>query len=232
MQVSAPFDLIIFDCDGVLIDSEPIAARIHAEALTELGHDISAEEIMRRFSGLSDRAWYPVIEVEMKHPLPADYPARARLALERAFRQELRPIPGIDAALAALAVPLCVASGSSPERLRFTLECAGLHHRFAPHIFSAAMVARGKPAPDLFLFAAEQMQAAPSRCLVIEDSVAGVQAARAADMAVLGFCGGGHCGPAHAERLARAGAKIVFRDMQRLPHILSALPTARTASRR
>jgi beta-phosphoglucomutase-like phosphatase (HAD superfamily) len=105
----------------------------------------------------------------------------------------------------------------------------GLYDRFAPHIFSATMVARGKPAPDLFLFAAERMDAAPSRCLVIEDSVAGVQAARAAGMAVLGFCGGGHCGPAHPERLAGAGAEIVFHDMRQLPHILSAPPKAPTA---
>ena len=141
-------------------------------------------------------------------------------------------MPGIADVLTMIAAPVCVASSSSPERLRCALECVGLYDHFAPHIFSATMVVRGKPAPDLFLFAAEQMQAAPSRCLVIEDSVAGIQAARAAGMAVLGFCGGGHCGPAHAERLARAGAEIVFRDMRRLPHLLPALPTARTASPR
>ena len=232
MPVSSPFDLIVFDCDGVLIDSEPIAARIHARALSELGHAVSAEEIMRRFTGISDRAMYSALEVEMARPLPADYAARIRLALEQAFRQELRPIPGIEDALAAIAAPVCVASSSSPERLRVALECVGLHDRFAPHIFSAAMVARGKPAPDLFLFAAERMHAAPSRCLVVEDSVPGVEAARAAGMAVLGFCGGGHCGPEHGARLTGAGAELVFHDMRRLPQILSALPTARTESRR
>lgn len=216
------FDLLVFDCDGVLIDSEPIANRIHAAALTALGYPLTPEECVRRFTGMTDRAMYDAIEAERGAPLPADHDARVKRLIEAAYRSELRAIPGVAEMLARLELPLCVASSSRPEKLRLGLELTGLWDRFAPHVFSAASVARGKPAPDLFLYAAERMGAAPARCLVVEDSVAGVTAARAAGMAVFGFKGGGHCGAGHAARLRAAGAAEVFAEMGEFPALLAA----------
>ena len=116
-----------------------------------------------------------------------------------------------------------MASSGTPEKIRHGLECAGLYEQLAPHIFSATQVKRGKPAPDLFLFAAEQMKASPARCLVIEDSVPGVTGARAAGMTVLGFHGGSHCQPGHAKLLRAAGAAVVFDDMRELPDLVSGM---------
>ena len=135
-----------------------------------------------------------------------DFADTLRVRVAAAFDAELAPIAGVEAALAALPYRRCVASSSAPERLRHSLSLTGLLHWFEPHVFSATQVARGKPAPDLFLFAAASMQAAPATCVVIEDSVPGVQAAVAAGMRVIGFTGGGHCRPGHAERLRAAGA--------------------------
>lgn len=212
--------LVIFDCDGVLVDSEPIAARIHAEALAGLGHAIGAEEIIRRFTGVPDRDMYAELEAEIG-ALPADYDEDVKTAIARSYARDLQAIAGVHDAVAALDLPVCVASSSVPEKLRLGLDLVGLYERFAPNVFSATQVRRGKPAPDLFLFAAARMGVAPERCIVIEDSVAGVRAAVAAGMAVLGFCGGSHCGPGHAEMLLREGADRTFDDMRQLPAILA-----------
>ena len=211
--------LVIFDCDGVLIDSETIAARIHAEALGALGHAYTTED-MRRFVGVSGRDMVRIIEEESGRPLPEDYGASTCKALWAAYATELAAVPHVGQAIATLDEAVCVASSSSPESLRLSLGLVGLYERFAPHIFSATQVARAKPAPDLFLFAAGQMGVPPSRCLVIEDSIAGVRGARAAGMTVLGFTGASHCGPGHGTALAQAGAAAVFDDMRRLPGLL------------
>jgi HAD superfamily hydrolase (TIGR01509 family) len=217
-------DLVIFDCDGVLIDSEVIAARIHAEALGRLGYALGAEEIMRRFTGIPDKDMYAVLEREIGRALPGDYDAQTKAAIGRSYAQDLRAIPHVREAVAAVGVPVCVASSSVPEKLRLGLELAGLYDLFAPNIFSATQVRRGKPWPDLFLFAAERMGAAPARCVVVEDSVAGVKAAVAAGMTALGFGGASHCGTGHAALLQAEGAALVFDDMRRLPAILSRYP--------
>jgi len=214
--------LVIFDCDGVLIDSEVITCRVQAAGLAALGIPVTAEEVMRRFTGMRDREMYAMLEREHGLSLPADYDANAKAQIAEAYRQELRPIAGIEAALEAIPLPRCVASSSNPLKLRFGLELTGLYERFSPHLFSAAQVGRGKPAPDLFLFAAAEMGAAPQDCLVIEDSVAGVQAARAAGMRVYGFSGGSHCGEGHGERLLAAGAALVFSSMAELPSLVAA----------
>lgn len=209
--------LVIFDCDGVLIDSEMLAAKAHADALAALGCPLTLDDLVARFTGMPDRAMYEVITREWGRALPPGHDEAVKATIAEAYRRDLRPIAGIREALAAIGGPVCVASSSMPEKLALGLTLVGLHDRFAPHIFSAAQVKRGKPAPDLFLFAAAAMDFAPSDCLVIEDSLAGVQAARAAGMRVVGFAGGSHCGPGHAERLLSQGADIVLSQMRDLP---------------
>ena len=175
---------------------------------------------MRRFVGVSGRDMVRIIEEESGRPLPEDYGASTRQALWAAYHLELAAVPHVTEAIEALDEAVCVASSSSPESLRLSLGLVGLYERFAPHVFSATQVARGKPAPDLFLFAAGQMGVPPSRCLVVEDSVAGVTGARAAGMTILGFTGASHCAPGHGTALAQAGATAVFDDMRRLPGLV------------
>jgi HAD superfamily hydrolase (TIGR01509 family) len=214
-------ELLIFDCDGVLIDSEIIACRVDAECFGEIGIPITADEIAEKFVGVSAATMFAAIETSHGRKLPGDFQQTLRTRLEAAFADELKPMPGIAATLDSLATARCVASSSYPDRLTFTLGRTGLLDYFAPHIFSATMVKRGKPAPDLFLYAAAQMAADPRDCLVIEDSRAGVEAATAAGMPVLGFTGGAHCRPGHGDRLRGAGARQVFSDMRDLPRLLA-----------
>jgi HAD superfamily hydrolase (TIGR01509 family) len=214
------FNLIIFDCDGVLIDSELISCGIQAEALSRLGYRTSSHDIMRRFTGVPTREMYRIIEEEWGRLLPDTLEGEVSLLTEQAYRDELRIVPGVREALDSIDVSVCVASSSTPHKLRLGLEIVDLYERLAPHIFSASQVARGKPAPDLFLFAADRVGFAPAECLVIEDSVAGVRAARAAGMAVLGFCGGSHCGADHDKVLLEAGADLTFSSMAALSELL------------
>jgi HAD superfamily hydrolase (TIGR01509 family) len=219
-------DLVIFDCDGVLVDSEVISCRAHAETLTRHGYPITEEQVLHRFLGVSDREARQTIEREIGRELPADFEAQVKQATLKFYAGDLKAIAGVAAAIAAIDLPKCVASSGTPEKIRHGLECAGLHEQLAPHIFSATQVKRGKPAPDLFLFAAEQMRAAPERCLVIEDSVPGVTGAVAAGMTVLGFHGGSHCQPGHADKLRDAGATVVFDDMRQLPDLVRRVRSA------
>jgi len=214
--------LVIFDCDGVLVDSEHLASTVHARMLASAGITTSAEEISRRFTGSTERAMYAVLEQELGRPLPAGHAELTSAEMRAAFERELAPIRGVAAALARLALPKCVASNSGLQTLRLGLTVTGLLAHFAPNVFSAQMVARGKPAPDLFLYAAERMGVAPAHCLVIEDSVHGVNAACAAGMRVLGFCGGTHCAPGHDAVLTAAGADATFADMAELPELATA----------
>lgn len=151
---------------------------------------------------------------------PTGFEPEVRALAREAFERELRPIPGVEAALTRLRVPRCVASSTEPVALRASLEHTGLWDSFAPHVFSASQVARGKPAPDLFLLAASTLGVAPSRCTVVEDSPFGCAAGAAAGMRVLGFVGGGHCGPEHADALREAGATLVFEEMEVLPDLV------------
>ncbi|MES1149370.1 MAG: HAD family hydrolase [Bradyrhizobium guangdongense] len=220
-----PIDLIIFDCDGVLVDSEVISCRAHASVLTRHGYPITPEQVLTRFLGVSDREARRMVEDEIGRKLPDDLEAQIKSATLQFYAGELQPITHVAAAIAAIDLPKCVASSGTPEKIRHGLDCAGLYDQLAPHIFSATQVARGKPAPDLFLFAAEQMKTAPENCLVIEDSVPGVTGARAAGMAVLGFHGGSHCPPGHGEKLRQAGAGLIFDDMRQLPDLVSRVGT-------
>jgi HAD superfamily hydrolase (TIGR01509 family) len=215
------FDLVIFDCDGVLVDSEVISCAAHAETLTRHGYPITSDQVFDRFLGRSMRQASREIEAEMGRSLPDDFHAQVYAEIFRLFAVSLEATPHIGEALAAIALPVCVASSGPPEKISASLNRVGLWDRFAPHIFSAVQVRQGKPAPDLFLLAAEQMQAAPARCLVIEDSLAGIAAAVAAGMTVLGFHGGSHCRPGHGDRLRGAGAAAIFDDMRQLPDLIA-----------
>jgi HAD superfamily hydrolase (TIGR01509 family) len=221
-----PIDLIIFDCDGVLVDSEVISCRAHATVLTRHGYPITKEQVMHRFLGHSMRQAAREIEAELGRKLPDDFHTQVYAEIFRSFAVSLEATPNIEVALTGISLPKCVASSGPPEKISASLNRVGLYERFAPHIFSAVQVLNGKPAPDLFLFAAERMQAMPARCLVIEDSVAGVTGAVAAGMTVLGFHGGSHCQPGHADTLVEAGAALVFDDMRELPGLVRKVGTA------
>lgn len=213
--------LVIFDCDGVLVDSEMIASRVLAAAVGELGHPLSPEDCRARFTGKSIASVFAELSTDID--LPADFADTLRRRDRDAFAAELTAVAGVADALDALAaarVPVCVASSGRSEKIRHSLTITGLIGRFDGHLFSAEQVANGKPAPDLFLFAAAEMGALPADCVVIEDSTAGIRAARAAGMRVLGFAGASHCGPGYAERLRDAGAVAVFDDMTALPALL------------
>jgi HAD superfamily hydrolase (TIGR01509 family) len=213
-------DLVIFDCDGVLIDSELIGARVEAAELGRVGMPLAEGEILTRFLGMTADAMFRALEVEHRRALPDGFAATVQTAMEAAFERDLQVIPGIHETLDRLPMASCVASSSTLARLRHSLGLTGLYARFAPHVFSAEQVARGKPAPDLFLHAAAAMGCAPARCLVIEDSISGVRGAVAAGMRVWGFIGGGHCTDGHAGRLRAAGAERVFDHMPDLPALL------------
>ena len=218
--MTSRFDLIIFDCDGVLVDSEVISCRVHAEVLTRHGYPISTEQVFDRFLGRSSRQAHLEVEAELGRSLPDDYHTQLQDELFASFATTMEAMPHIDAALAAVTQPVCVASSGSHARMRVSLGRAGLCDTFAPNIFSASQVQHGKPAPDLFLFAAAQMATPPERCLVIEDSIAGITGARAAGMAVFGFHGGGHCHQGYGDTLRAAGATLTFDDMRQLPGLI------------
>jgi HAD superfamily hydrolase (TIGR01509 family) len=200
-----------------------ISCRTDAVCLAEIGIAISAEEIMDRYLGISAAAMSGDIESRLGRSLPAGFAETLRVRVAAAFATELAPIAGVAAMLDALPFRRCVASSSAPERLRQSLSLTGLLSYFEPNVFSATQVARGKPAPDLFWFAADAMRVARAACVVVEDSVPGVQAAVAAGMKVIGFSGGGHCRPGHGERLRAAGAFAVADAMSRLPGLLTAV---------
>lgn len=206
-------DLVLFDCDGVLVDSEMIASRELAAYLAEQGIAISPEESRRRFTGCSLKTVHDKIEAEDGVTLPASFEENLRSRDRAAFERDLKPIPGVRELLQRLSIAICVASSGSPEKIRHSLTHTGLIGFFDDHLFSARHVARGKPAPDLFLWAAEEMNANPANCLVIEDSPVGIEAALAARMQVIGFAGGSHCGEGYAERLKQAGAQFVCETM-------------------
>ena len=210
-------ELIVFDCDGVLVDSEPIANRIMAEAITALGWPLSTADCLTRFKGHHFDTIIADIEDRLGRPVPENWLHDMRAATDAAFERELEPVPGVVAVLDAVAASgtaTCVASQGPPEKMAVSLGVTGLWDRFEGRIFSAYQVARGKPHPDLFLFAAETLGFAPERCLVIEDSPLGVTAARAAGMAVLGYAPEGD-----GAELTAAGATL-FRNMAELPGLL------------
>ncbi len=210
-------ELIVFDCDGVLVDSEIICNRVMAEAITALGWPLSTTDCLARFKGHHFDTIIAEIEGRLGRPVPADWLPNVRAGTNAAFERKLQLVPGVLEALDAVAesgVAYCVASQGPPEKMAVSLAVTGLSDRFEGRVFSAYQVERGKPHPDLFLFAAETLGFAPERCVVIEDSPLGVTAALAAGMSVLGFAPEGD-----GADLAAAGAEL-FRDMAELPGLL------------
>ena len=221
------FSLVIFDCDGVLVDSEFVSIGHEVRALHQLGWPLTMEEALDLFVGLSQKSANAIIEKQLGRKLPEDWGSKLQAEVVEAFATELVAIPGIAECLDRLTLPRCVASSSRPERIRRSLAITGLLGRLDPHLFSSSMVERGKPFPDLFLLAAKTLGHAPERCVVIEDSPAGIEAAAAAGMTPLGFNGGRHAANERwKQRLIDAGASLVVSDMERLPTILAELQQA------
>ncbi|WP_306323043.1 MULTISPECIES: HAD family phosphatase [unclassified Streptomyces] len=213
------YDLVIFDNDGVLVDSEPISNTLLAGYLTELGHPTTYEESLRDYMGAAMHRVHDLVLERTGQRLPEDFDDSFHARVFAAFQRELEPVDGVGEVLERLSadgVPYCVASSGSHERIRVGHRKTGLDKWFGDErIFSSQDVGRGKPAPDLFLYAAERMGVAPERCVVVEDSPLGVQAAVAAGMDVYGFTA-----MTPAERLAGAGADELFDDMRELPRLL------------
>lgn len=201
--------LLIFDCDGTLVDSELIALEVLSDMMSELGRPMSVAACLDAFMGRHNADIVLEIERLIGRALPRTAGDDMRERMLARLRAELQPVTGIAELLRRLGGPRCVASSSSLPRIAESLELTGLAPFFGAHVFSASQVANGKPAPDLFLFAAAQMGVSPRDCLVIEDSVAGVEAGVAAGMAVIGFTGASHADDHHGERLAAAGARSV-----------------------
>jgi len=212
------FDLVIFDCDGVLVDSEVISCRCLIETLQGYGIETTPEEVFDTFLGRTTRSIAEHYR-DAGQAVPDDFPLELRTRIRQAFAAELQPIDDIESVLSRLAAAYCVASSSDLDRVDFSLAQTGLSNRFSGRIFTAQLVANGKPAPDLFLYAAAQMGAAPARTLVIEDSISGVQAAKAAGMTVWGFVGGSHYLSRDGRALlTEAGADRVFERMADFRH--------------
>jgi HAD superfamily hydrolase (TIGR01509 family) len=209
----AATELVIFDCDGVLVDSDRLSLAIQARHVSALGLPMTAEDCSREFLGIGMESTLETIAERLGRPLPPSFLPALEAEVEATFRRELRAVPGIVEALDEIALPTCVASGGSQEKMRLTLGLTGLWDRFEGRIFSAGEVARPKPAPDLFLHAAARMRVPASRCLVVEDSPFGVAAARAAGMRSLGFAA-----LTAPERLREADG--VFFEMSELPALL------------
>ncbi len=207
------FDLVIFDCDGVLIDSERLAVRTERVVLANLGWDLTEDEIIEHFVGRSTAYMQEAVERHIGRPV--DWSVDFEIHYEKVFRAELLPINGVIDALDKIPLPTCVASGSSHASLIFKLGLTDLFNRFTGNIFSSEDVAYGKPAPDIFLLAAERMGVQPSRCAVIEDSIAGVEAGIAAGMTVFAF----GAGVTKSSALARDGVTL-FMEMSELPSLL------------
>jgi HAD superfamily hydrolase (TIGR01509 family) len=208
--------LIIFDCDGVLIDSEIVVCRLTSEELTRLGYGVTVEEVIDRFAGRPEREMIADIERDWGRPVPRAFFDRIRVRIDEAYASELRIMPEIAGVLGRIRIDICVASSSYPAKLALGLRSVGLYDRFAPNVISASFVTHGKPAPDVFIYAAGWMRKQVAQCLVIEDSVPGVRAAAGAGMRVIGFAGGTHCRPSLRGRLMDAGAECVITDFREL----------------
>lgn len=220
MDTHAP-KLVIFDCDGVLVDSEPLSLDVLVRVLRNVGVDMDAEEATERFLGKSLKTMSDILHDDYGLAVDDDFLEEMRRDLYQRFEQELQPVAGIAAALDQLDIARCVASSSQMERIRLSLTITGLIDRLEPHLFSSTMVTHGKPAPDLFLHAAAKMNTPPENCIVVEDSPAGIEAAKAAGMRVFAFAGASHAKTKrHLETLRQLSPDVLFDDMRELIHFV------------
>ena len=217
-------ELVIFDCDGVLVDSETLSVSALLAMIELAGGSVSEDAAYEHFLGKSMKSVREILGRDFGLDLTEKHLTGMRADLMRRFRKELKPMPGVREMLPRLGIPCCVASSGTLERIRHALDVTGLLSLLEPHLFSAGMVAHGKPAPDLFLHAAAAMDVEPGHCLVVEDSPAGIEAARAAGMTVFAFTGGSHAGnPALKLRLASMQPDSIFADMLQLPDLIAGL---------
>ena len=208
--------MVIFDCNGVLVDSEPLATAIVSQEFMRAGFALTPDIVARFFTGRRPADMFADVEIAAGRRLPADFAATVASTTLRRFRAELRATPHMSYALSWLRGPKCVASSSSLERIRVCLESTDLIRFFEPNLFSASGMRNGKPAPDLFLHVCGKMGVPPADCIVVEDSAVGVAAGVAAGMTVIGFVGGSHAGSRLASHLHAAGARAVISDMRAL----------------
>jgi len=208
--------MVIFDCNGVLVDSEPLATAVVSQEFMRAGFNLTPDVVARYFTGRRQADMFAEVEIAAGRKLPAGFAATVASATLRRFRAELRATNHMAQALSWLRGPKCVASSSSFDRIRVSLESADLIRYFEPYLFSASEVKNGKPAPDLLLHAAGKMHVEPRHCIVVEDSPVGVAAGVAAGMTVIGFIGGSHAGHELADQLRAAGARAVISDMRAL----------------
>jgi HAD superfamily hydrolase (TIGR01509 family) len=216
--------LVIFDCDGVLVDSEFLAARIESKLLTDAGYPIDAMEMTERFSGMNFKEALLQIEQESSVPLSASLLTQSDRLVDLALESQLDIIEGVAQTVRKIKQPKCICSNSSSDRLGISLGRTGLFRVFEPHIFAAYEVGtkKGKPDPNVFSFAAKRFNALPGKSVVIEDSVHGVHAGVAAGMRVIGFTGGSHTYPGHADKLIDAGAETVVSRFVDIPSVIDA----------
>jgi HAD superfamily hydrolase (TIGR01509 family) len=214
------YDLVIFDCDGVLVDSELISNRIFAQMLNEIGICMTLEQVLDRFVGRSMAYCWEVIAGILGHELPQKFIDDYRVRSAAALQSEVQTVPGVDAVIAALGRPYCVASSGTHEKMQLTLGTTGLLPKFLGRIYSVTEVARSKPFPDVYLYAARQMGFPPASCAVIEDTPTGVRAGVAAGMTVFGYCA-----LTPEQRLREAGAQHTFTHMAELPALLGSVTT-------
>ncbi|NVK34698.1 MAG: HAD family hydrolase [Rhodobacteraceae bacterium] len=211
---------VIFDCDGVLVDSEVIYGALEREHLAEIGLDYDDLTYRRRFTGLNDPDFYQALQKDFalldKGPFPETFRSNLKSATQRRLDEELHTIEGIETLLDTLTCPVAVASSSSPDSLRKKLTQTHLIDWFGSHLYSGEDVENGKPAPDLFLMTAAELGVAPADCVVVEDSVNGVKAGVAAGMQVWGFTGGGHADADLGQRLSANGAALVFASFEKM----------------
>ncbi|MCB2090013.1 MAG: HAD family hydrolase [Alphaproteobacteria bacterium] len=207
------FDLIIFDCDGVLVDSEPIANRLLRDALAKNGLEMTLDQVVDTYVGRSMSAVVTISEDLLGRSLPADFLDVLQVETFAAFKEKLKAVDGVEDLINHILLQkkkICVASSGSFEKMDFTLGLTGLRHYFGDHIYNSSQVKRGKPYPDLYLYAAERMKVEPAKCLVIEDSLPGVQGAVAAGMEVIAYCVNGQ-----DEKCKKAGG-LVFKQMSEI----------------
>ena len=208
--------MVIFDCNGVLVESEQLATAVVSQEFMRAGFTLTPDVIARYFTGRRSTDMFTEVELAAGRKLPPDFAVAVAAATLRRFRQELRPTAHAAYALTWLRGPKCVASSSSLERIRVSLECTDLIRFFDPYLFSANDVRNGKPSPDLFLHAASSMRTPPGDCIVVEDSPVGVAAGVAAGMTVIGFVGGSHAAGHLGANLTAAGARILIADLRAL----------------